>query len=593
MGKLIHYISGRIRQLMWVIGVFSLFLYGCTSTQKLVNSKWYEIETDHFRIVTNDNPKQVKKLAVDLERFRVLQSDLFSTPDQQKLTIYALNDRLSFEGVSGSESAQNTIGQFHNTSYGSYALLNLNGNRFLPDNPARQTLFHEYTHFLTYSESKHLYPYWFSEGIAEVFSTVDFGENNKYHFGKIPIDRAISLNRAREMPLDKLLSASRGSLNPRDTEALYASGWMLTHWMLFDTDRSKALEEYLESYNAGADPVTSLPKALGMTFAELNEQYKKLSKSQFNYFTGEFSDSNVIEIPSIQLMVSSEAVAELAHFMAISEQGSEALERFIAYAEKKQASSPPLKSALAIALTGEGYFSRATEILESMPPKYHGETWYLEALAKNDLSAALEEEGLASPGKLKSIRDMYVQLVNANGEVPAYWHELAITMQVLGYPRQKYLKMLEQAYLRAPRELGITWWFALEQYLNRDHERFAKVSQPLMMQITQEESRAQLQSMLIELGQGEELGLELESEVSGLGQLMSAYREYAGTKALAMAMDYRGAFVAGFVEDGANQADANQNALQACREQREQYPVKDRCELYAEGELLVNSTTSM
>jgi len=49
-----------MRQLVWVIGVISLFLYGCTSTQKLVNSKWYEIETEHFRIVTNDNPKQEK-----------------------------------------------------------------------------------------------------------------------------------------------------------------------------------------------------------------------------------------------------------------------------------------------------------------------------------------------------------------------------------------------------------------------------------------------------------------------------------------------------------------------------------------------------
>ncbi|WP_143729936.1 hypothetical protein [Microbulbifer sp. GL-2] len=558
-----------------------------------MNSKWYEIKTDHFRIVTNDNPKQIKKLAVDLERFRVLQSDFFSSPDQQKLTLYALNDRLSFEGVSGRESAQNTIGQFHNTSYGSYVLLNLNGNRFLPDNPARQTLFHEYTHFLTYSESKQLYPYWFSEGIAEVFSTVDFGENNKYHFGKIPIDRAISLYRSREMPLDKLLSAKRGSLNVRDTEALYASGWMLTHWMLFDTDRSKALEEYLESYNAGADPITSLPKALGMTFEELNEHYKKLSKSQFNYFTDEFSDRSVIESPSIQLMASSEAVAELAHFMAISEKGSEALEKFIAYAEKKQVSSPSLKSALAIALTGERNYTEAGKILETIPADYHGETWYLEAQAKNELYAALEEEEVINPGKLKKIRDQYVQLVNAGGEVPAYWHELAITMQVLGYPRQKYMEILKQAYLRAPRETGIAWWYAMELYLNRDRDLFANVSQPLFMQISKEEPRAQLQSMLIDLGKGEELDFELESEVSGLGQLMSAYREYPGTKALAIAMDYRGAFVVGFNEEGINQADANQNALQTCEEQREQYQVKDRCELYAEGELLVNSTNRM
>ncbi|WP_444895601.1 hypothetical protein [Microbulbifer sp. SSSA005] len=593
MGNFISSILDDTRRLIAISGVIALALYGCTSTQKLVNSEWYEIETEHFRIVTNDNPKQVEKLAIDLERFRIFAKRYIKySADQQKLTIYALDDRLSFKGVSGSESSRTVIGQFHNTAYGSFALLNLNGNRALPDNPARQTLFHEYAHFLTYSGSQHLYPYWFSEGIAEVFSTVDFDENAKYSFGKIPVDRAISLNRARELSLDKLLSATPGSLNVRDTEALYASGWMLAHWMIFDTDRNKALNEYLEAYNAGGDPIASLPEALGMTFEELNEQYKKLSRSHFNYYEGELSDKGIVKSPSVNLMDSSTAVAELAYFMAISEQGSEVLEKYIAYADEKQASSPSLNSALAIALTGEGNYSQAEEVLNSIPAQYHEETWYLEAQAKNDLSAALAEEGFPNPGNMKRIRDKYVQLVNASGEVPAYWHELAITMQVLGYPRQKYTEILEQAYLRAPRETGIAWWYVLELYLDRDKDLFVKVSQPLFMQITEEGSRAQLQSMLDELEKEE--GLEFEPEISGLGQLMSTYRKYSGNKALAMAADYRGAFVAGFNEDGGGtQAEANRSALLACEEQRKQYQIRDRCELYAEGEVLVNSTTRM
>ncbi|WP_444926321.1 hypothetical protein ACJJI4_20730 [Microbulbifer sp. TRSA002] len=593
MGNLITSILGDACRFIVTSGLIALALYGCTSTQKLVNSEWYEIETEHFRIVTNDNPKQVVKLAIDLEKFRIFAKRYIKySADQQKLTIYALDDRLSFKGVSGSESSRTVIGQFHNTAYGSFALINLSGNRALPDNPARQTLFHEYTHFLTYSGSQHLYPYWYSEGIAEVFSTVDFDENKVHSFGKMPFDRAISLNRERELPLDKLLSAAPGSLTMRDTRALYANGWMLAHWMIFDTERKKALDEYLEAYNAGSDPITSLPEALGMTFEELNEQYINLPKSNFGFYEENFSDNGVTKSPSVKLMDRRTAVAELAHFMAISEQGSEALENYIAYANKKQASSSLLNSALAIALTGEGNYSRAEEILNSIPAKYHGEIWYLEARAKNDLSAALAEVGFPEPRKMKRIRDKYIQLINANGQVPAYWHELAITMQVLGYPRQKYTEMLEQAYLRAPRETGIAWWYALELYLDRDRGFFTKVSQPLFMQIAEEDSRAQLQSMLDELE--EEEGLEFEPEISGLGQLMSTYRKYSGNKALAMAVDYRGAFVAGFNEDGGStQAEASQSALQACEEQRKQYQIRDRCELYAEGEVLVNSTTRM
>ncbi|WP_444943237.1 hypothetical protein ACJJIK_15260 [Microbulbifer sp. ZKSA006] len=586
MGNFLYFIYGNVRRLIATIGLMSLFLSACTGTQKLVNSEWYEIKTEHFRIVTNGNPKKVEKLAVDLERFRVFAQRYISySPDHQKLTIYALDSRHSLKGVIGEEQARRIAGMFNYTPYGNFSLFNLNEDRAYSDNPGRQTLFHEYTHFLMYSGSKNIYPYWFNEGIAEVFSTVDFSENNAYTFGKIPAGRALRLKRTWGMPLDKLLTVTKSSATTKDKRSLYASGWMLAHWMLFDPNRSKALGEYLEAYNQGADPVESFTTALGMTFEELNEEYKKLSRSPFSYHEGQFSDDDVSKATSIQQMHSSAAVTELARFIAITEQGPEALENLIRYAEKEQISSPELISAHAVALTKEGKYSQADKILKAIPEEYHGETWYLEALAKNDLSVILAEEGQLNPRKLKSIRDHYIQLVNSNGDVAAYWYELAITMQVLGYPRHKYLEMLEQAYLRTPRNAEIAWWYALELYLNRDRDRFAKVSQPLLMQITQEGLLADLQSMADELAQG-----EVESQGNTLGHLLSAYKKHSGSKALAVAMDYRGVYIAGFNEEGGNQAEANQNALQACEEQRERDKVKDRCELYAEGERLVNSS---
>ncbi|MCO1334897.1 DUF1570 domain-containing protein [Microbulbifer sp. OS29] len=570
-----------------VLAVLSIF--GCTSTEKLINSDWYEVETEHFRIVTNDSPRRVNKLAVDLERFRYFaQRYINFSPDQQKLTIYALSDRRSFEGFTGDGNARRTIGRFQNTSHGSFAVMNLKGNRYLPGNPARQTLFHEYTHFLTYSGSQHNYPYWFSEGIAEVFSTVEFGENKEFSVGKIPVDRAISLHRADEMPLEKLLTAVPGSLKSKEVEALYASGWMLTHWLIFDSERNKALGKYLEAYNTGADPVSSFSTALGLPLDVLNNKYKELPKKEFNYFEGELVIDNESESLSTRPLNNSQAIAEIAHFMAITGQGTEALEKFITYAEKKQFSSPELKSSLVIAAIEEEDFSRAREILASIPEKYHREVWYLEASTKAALSTQLARSEDIDPAKFKNIRDHYVELINSNGDVPAYWYELAITMQVLGYPRQKYTEMLEQAYLRAPRDPDIAWWYAHELYLNRDRELFSLVTQPLLMQATNQESRVNLQSMAKEIEQAEGTSADWLANSSGLGQLLSQYRKLSGSKALAIALDYRGAFVAGYMEQSTNQSEANQIALQACEEQRIKYQVRDRCELYAEGELLVD-----
>ncbi|WP_444945908.1 hypothetical protein ACJJIP_20675 [Microbulbifer sp. VTAC004] len=573
--------------------IFLVLTVSCTSSKKLINSNWHEIETEHFRIVTNGSPRRVTKLAVDLERFRILtQKYFYQTSDQQKLTIYALADELSFSGMSSVNSSQRSIGQFQNTPYGSFALLNLKGNQYLPGNPARQTLFHEYTHFLTYSGSRRNYPYWFSEGIAEVFSTAEFGKNNEFSIGHIPVSRAISLSRSSELPLEKLLTATPGSLNDRETSALYASGWMLAHWLYFDPERirAKGLELYLDAYHSGADSASALPKALGMTFEQLNNYYKKLPKSDFGGVKGSLDNDSINILPSTKLMNNNDAVVEIANFMAVTGRSLSELREFVAYAEKKQITSPALNSALAIAAANEKNFILAREILEATPDVYQRETWYLEASAKTALTEMLDQSAEINVKELKYIRDQYIELVNANGNVPAYWHGLAITMQVLGYSRSEYVKILQQAYLRAPRNPQISWWYANELYLNRNREEFPLVVQPLLMQTADQQLRANLKMMVIEIGQEKELPAELASTSNGLGRLLNGYRKLSGNKALAMAMDYRGTFVAGYMEESANQFEANQLALQACEKQKERYQVRDRCAIYAEGEQLVDST---
>ncbi|WP_444920568.1 hypothetical protein ACJJID_17515 [Microbulbifer sp. CnH-101-G] len=537
----------------------------------------------------------MQKLAEDLEKFRIFSRNYISfSPDQQKLTIYALADQLSFAGVSGSESSRRVIGRFENTSHGSFALINLKGNQYLPGNPARQTLFHEYMHFLTYGSSQFNFPYWFSEGVAEVFSTVSFDKKGNFSVGGIPLDRAISLHGKRELPLKELLRAVPGSLNDQDTEALYASGWMLSHWLIFNAERNDGLSKFLQAYNRGEDPVNALPAALGMTFDELAGIYQKLPKVDFNTYKGRLTDEKENYSLITSPMDNREAIAEIAHYMAITDQNSEVLRNYISYAEKKGLISPELMSALSLAEAKEKNYSSAREILGNIEDKYQDEIWYLEATAMVALYEALDKEKEINVPEFKKIRDSYVELVNAEGGVPAYWHELAITMQVLGYPRPKYVNMLEQAYLRAPRDINIAWWYAHELYLNRDVERFSRVSQPLLMQITRSESREHLESMIRDLNREtlpftDRAFTDNSDEVSGLGQLMKDYQFLSENKALAMALDYRGAFVVGYIDNVASQTEANQLALQACEEQRAQLRVKDRCELYAEGETIIRS----
>ncbi|MFS1526222.1 DUF1570 domain-containing protein [Microbulbifer sp. 2304DJ12-6] len=567
---------------------FTLLLSSCTSSGKLINSEWHEITTQHFRVVTNGSPKEVKVLAEDLERFRLLALKYITfQPDQQRLTIYALADRLSFAGVSGNENSR-VIGQFQNTSHGSVALLNLTGNRYLPDNPARQTLFHEYTHFLTYGRGSYNYPYWYSEGIAETFSTVSFSGGDGFEIGKIPVDRAISLNYLKALPLKRLLEATRGSLNNKDTEKLYASGWMLTHWMLFDPEREQALSQYIKAYQTDVDPVTALPAALGMTFDELDVHYRRLSKANFALLSGHLSELDTIVAISAKPMVREAAIAEVAHFMAITGQKPAVLQAFLAVAKQRGATSPPLQAALAISESQAGNFPRAREVLAAIPKENHQEIWYLEAHAEIALAQALAKEEELDLNAISNIRDEYVQLVNTQDEVSAYWHKLAITMQLLGYPRTQYLEMLEQAYLRAPRDRDIAWWFAHELYVSRNRD-LLNVARPLLIQISNQESRMHLESMVREIEQEQEPITTSEPTAWQHGEMLANYHRVPGHKALALAIDYRGALAVGYMTQQPSQSEANDFALQNCEAQRKKYLVRDTCRIYAEGDLIVDS----
>ncbi|MEX2963343.1 hypothetical protein [Microbulbifer sp. TYP-18] len=573
---------------------FVFLLSACTSTEKLVSSDWYEIKSQHFRIVTNGNPKKVQKLAEDLEQFRIFsQKYIAFQSDQQSLTIYALADQLSFARVNGSKNERNVIGSFRNTSYGSFALVNIRGNRYFPDNPARKILFHEYTHFLTYSRSSYNYPYWYSEGLAESFSTVRFNGKNVFEVGRMPVDRAISLSQLKQLPLKRLLEATRGSLDEQEAEALYASGWMLTHWLLFDPERKLALERYLKAYQTGADSVTALPNALDMTFDELEAQYQLLSKSDFVYFSGQISESRNISSALIKPMMRETAIAEIAHFMAITRQKPSVLQDFFKSAKQKGVVSPPLQAALAISESQAGNFFLAKEILKEVEKKYRRESWYLEADAKISLTEALAKNGELDVNEIASLRDQYVHLVNTQEHIPAYWHELAITMQLLGYPREQYLEMLEQAYWRAPRDINIAWWFVRELYVSRDKKLFPYVAHPLLMQIYNKKSRAYLKSMIREIEQEQELNVTSELTAGGLGEMLAEYHQLSGNKALALAIDYSGAYAVGYVGESHSQAEAKNFALKACEERRANYSVRDACTIYAEGNDILDSAAAI
>ncbi|MGL6159517.1 hypothetical protein, partial [Microbulbifer sp.] len=472
---------------------------------------------------------------------------------------------------------------------GSFALVNIGRYRFMRKDPAREFLFHEYTHFLTYGRSAVHYPYWYSEGFAEVFSTVSFPEDGKYLFGDIPMERATSLYYDHPMPLEELLRATPAAVDRKQASRVYAGGWMLTHWLIMSSGKTGAIGDYLGAYNRGEDPVEALVSALGMPLEELEGHYLAQAKDKFPRGVGQMPPDYKPVQPRLTPISRQGAVAEVARYLVMSGRNAESLQQLVTYARDQGADSHELTSILASAETEAGEFSRAESMLASIPAELHGEQWFQHSEAALWLKRELAKGIQSDPERLAATRDRFVELVNADEQVPAYWHGLAIAMQKLGYPRHQYLEMLEQAYVRAPRNTGIAWWYAYELYFDRNSKMFSRVARPLLMQITADRPRARLQSMLADLQSGTgESGVD-KVEKNSFYSLFAKYREYAVYKAIALALDYKGAYVFGSVYDSPDQDSANSRALQACETYRVESNVEGQCRIYAEGDKIIDA----
>lgn len=490
------------RSLTFLVIFFGFALSACGAQQNLGEETWYQVDSTNFRIITNGDPEAVKTLASDLERYRaVAQTLVGGSKEGQKLTIYAAADRQTYGSLVGEELGELTNGLFDTTAQGSYALVNLDGRTGERQLAAREFLFHEYTHFLSYNGTTIHYPYWYSEGFAEFMSTMAFPSPGRYQIGKIPEERAMTLLFTEPLPLEQLLRATVQNIPDEEKGRVYASGWMLAHWLIMESGKTEEFKKYVKDYNNGADPVEALESALGMTLAEIDREYKKLfEEGKFDLAAGavpaDFREVN----PRVHQLLPQRAVAEVGRFLVLSGYNLRELYSLVQYARAQGIASPELIAVQAEAETKLGNFDRAEQLLATVPMSERNKFWYQNADAWLGLNREMLKSGPERDRKqLKKARDKFVFLVNNDSDNASHWYGLAMSMEMLDYPRKKYTEMLEQAYLRAPRQVEISQWLAMELYKQKDAEYFARVAQPLLMELTNKDEYQQMKMMLAEL----------------------------------------------------------------------------------------------
>ncbi len=234
--------------------------------------KWIEAKSDHFIVYSEGTEADARTLATNLERLdgalrmiRGMSTVSKEVPDATKLTVYQFGATSDIGMLAGQRGV---AGFFIPRAGRSVAFVPLKQDRDTGlgtrtdgrDIDPAKVLFHEYAHYFMYQHSAAAYPFWYSEGFAELFGTLQLTDNG-FNLGEPPEHRVSTL---KSSPVDvrKLFDPPKEgdySLVQRQ----YAQGWLASSYLTFEPSRKGQLADYLRRLIAGEANLTAAEQAFG------------------------------------------------------------------------------------------------------------------------------------------------------------------------------------------------------------------------------------------------------------------------------------------------------------------------------------------
>jgi tetratricopeptide (TPR) repeat protein len=234
------------------------------------SAEWWEARTDHFIIYSKSGEADTRKFAEGLERFDQSLSSLqqlkpdVRLSDSRRVKIYRAGTYVEISKLAGDSEA----------GYGGFYIPYLEPVAFVPvrepagvhNLDARTTLFHEYTHHFMFRHFTGTYPSWYIEGIAELYSTIEFKPNGAFHLGNPNQARADDIaGKYRNMLHYSVRQMLTTTAEPtgEDAYARYTYGWLLTHYLAFEPSRKGQMLTYLRLIDKGTNAADAAQQAFG------------------------------------------------------------------------------------------------------------------------------------------------------------------------------------------------------------------------------------------------------------------------------------------------------------------------------------------
>jgi tetratricopeptide (TPR) repeat protein len=268
------------RHLTSMVSVLALLVAGDLSAMPLPeqSERWIRVDTAHLALFSNASEPATVEIGLRLEAFRAVLSRI--GPDLRvdsplPTSVYVFGDDVSFHPYKLRQKGQregavaNLAGFFVQHRDGNYVGVNATP----PDDPWA-VIYHEYFHFFLYNNFTDI-PLWFSEGMAECYSTFRINGGRAQIGG--PIRRHAQWLKQHPLISPRRLFAA-GYDSPEYGEqsrqgTFYAESWALVQYLLWGSGRrTEGGVRFLRELPRGASLAEGIAPVVGLNDADLEER---------------------------------------------------------------------------------------------------------------------------------------------------------------------------------------------------------------------------------------------------------------------------------------------------------------------------------
>lgn len=245
--------------------IFLFLLSVLCLTATPARAEWHQASSAHFLVYGDIGESQIRTYSQRLERYdsalRLITGQKeIEGANHNRVTVYLLPGLSELRKLAG-PGAKDVAGFYVPSFEGSRAFM---PEKMVDSDLSAQTImFHEYAHHMLLSSSTEFYPRWLSEGMAEFFMVTRLNNDGSVTVGLPNNDRSYALTAFSRMRASELLASDMNKLSRYDVGQLYASGWLLTHYLLLGGDRPGQLVRYVSLLNNGKPWEKAAEEAFG------------------------------------------------------------------------------------------------------------------------------------------------------------------------------------------------------------------------------------------------------------------------------------------------------------------------------------------